>query len=127
MPSTPRTPARPSPVSVLTMRRLICVTAAALLLVAAPAAPDAKQTRKVDFTREVRPILSRCFQCHGPDEKARKAKLRLDTRQGAIASAVVPGKPEKSELIARITTSDDTQVMPPTKAGKRLSAAEVSV
>jgi len=85
-----------------------------------------------DFAREVRPILSdRCFTCHGPDEKARKAKLRLDTAAGALATrehgaAVVPGKPAASSLIARLTTADEDEVMPPAKGGKRLSAAEIA-
>src|SRR3954471_20742587 len=107
------------------MRRLFC---AALLFAVAPAVPaaEAPKGRKVDFTREVRPILTRCFQCHGPDDKARKGKLRLDTRAGAVASAIVPGKPDKSELIARVI-ADDSKVMPPKKAGKKLSDAEVAV
>jgi len=108
------------------MRRLFC--AAALFVAFIPAAPaaDAPKARKVDFTREVRPILTRCFQCHGPDEKARKGKLRLDTRAGAVASVVVPGKPDESELIARVVSTDETLVMPPKKVGKGLSAAEVA-
>jgi mono/diheme cytochrome c family protein len=81
----------------------------------------------IDFNRDVRPILSNnCFQCHGPDEKTRKAKLRLDTRDGALAATVVPGKPDSSELIVRLTaTPDDASVMPPTKTGKKLTPREV--
>jgi len=62
-----------------------------------------------DFQRQVRPILSRhCFKCHGPDDNARKAGLRLYLRDGATGPAksgkraVVPGKPEESELARRI-------------------------
>ena len=58
------------------------------------------------FTSQVRPILARhCFKCHGPDDKARKAKLRLDVRDQAVKPAasgavpIVPGKPEESELV----------------------------
>ena len=58
------------------------------------------------FTSRVRPILARhCFKCHGPDDKARKAKLRLDVRSQAVkpaasgAIAIVPGKPDESELV----------------------------
>src|SRR5437588_7109229 len=74
----------------------------------------------VDFTREVRPILSRhCFKCHGPDDKARKAKLRLDVRESAIGEAksggrpIVPGKPDESELIRRIFAAEDSDPIPP--------------
>lgn len=81
----------------------------------------------IDFNRDVRPILSNnCFTCHGPDEKERKGKLRLDTFDGATkGGAVVPGKPDESELIARVITKDDKDVMPPAKLGKKLTAKEI--
>jgi hypothetical protein len=73
-----------------------------------------------DFSRDVRPILSQhCFKCHGPDDKARKGGLRLDMREAAMkeaksgALAIVPGKPDKSELVARIFSTDEDEVMPP--------------
>src|SRR5262245_25613165 len=88
----------------------------------------------VDFPREVRPILvERCFQCHGPDDKARKAGLRLDDRDGSTkklrsgVSAVVPGDTAKSELLARVRSKEPTEVMPPPKAGKALTAREIDV
>jgi hypothetical protein len=88
----------------------------------------------VDFQREIRPILSQnCFLCHGPDEKDRKAGLRLDIRTEALKpaksgqKAIVPGQPEKSELIARITHSDQDERMPPTKSGKKLSEREIDL
>ena len=76
-----------------------------------------------DFTREVRPILSRyCFKCHGPDDKTLKGELRLDIRDHALKPAesgeraIVPGKPDESELIKRIISSDAEELMPPPSA-----------
>lgn len=75
---------------------------------------------RVDFNFDVRPLLSdRCFACHGPDEKARKANLDLRSRENALAGgksgkpAVVPGQPSDSELIRRLLTTDPDDVMPP--------------
>ena len=85
---------------------------------------------EVRFNRDIRPILSdKCFKCHGPDANHRKADMRLDTLEGALAdlgdyAAVVPGAPGKSELIARITTGDEDDVMPPPDTGKTLSDDE---
>ncbi len=76
-----------------------------------------------DFTREVRPILSRyCFKCHGPDDKTRKGELRLDGMEFAMAAAesgahaVVPGKADESEAVKRIFSADPEEVMPPPAA-----------
>ena len=89
---------------------------------------------KVDFNRDIRPLLSEnCYKCHGPDDGARKAKLRFDVRAEALKPAksgrlpIVPGSPEKSELIARITASDPDDRMPPLKTGKTLSAAQIEL
>ncbi len=82
----------------------------------------------VDFAKSVEPILvKRCSECHGPD--AQKAGLRLDTRAAALLAgksgkvAVVPGKPDGSEVIARVATTDADEVMPP--KGPRLTDAEI--
>lgn len=82
---------------------------------------------EIDFNRDVRPILSdKCFACHGPDEKHRKADIRFDDAKEALASgAIVPGKPAESSFIARITTDDERDRMPPKKSGKKLSGAEI--
>jgi hypothetical protein len=96
-------------------------------------APGAKTPpRPVDFSRQVRPILSNyCFQCHGPDEHARKARLRLDVREAATGElpdgsrAIVPGRPDESELFARLTIADENHAMPPRKLGKKPTAREV--
>ena len=97
------------------MRTFLPVACALLFTNAALAAPP---VLPVDFAREVRPILTtQCFQCHGPDEKARKAKLRLDLREEAIKSGVlVPGKPEESELFKRVCSDDPDARMPPEKS-----------
>src|SRR5258706_11348154 len=77
---------------------------------------------KVEFNRDIRPILSEnCYQCHGPDKNARKADLRLDTKEGLFApidgnSPIVAGSLQKSELYRRITTSDREEVMPKPKS-----------
>ena len=87
----------------------------------------------IDFNRQILPILSdACFRCHGPDGAARKAKLRLDQREGIFrtredVTVVTPGKPEASELILRITSSDEDEVMPPPDAVRRLSPAEIDL
>ncbi|NCX71695.1 MAG: DUF1549 domain-containing protein, partial [Rhodobacteraceae bacterium] len=88
---------------------------------------------KVDFTTEVRPILSEyCFHCHGPDKSTREANLRLDLSEGALKdlggySAVVPGKPEDSELVFRLHSDDKDELMPPPETGKRLSAKQKKI
>ena len=79
------------------------------------------------FNRDIRPILSEnCFLCHGPDEDSRAAGLRLDLPESAYAErdgvgAVVPGEPEKSELIRRIETDDPDDRMPPPESERSLS------
>jgi hypothetical protein len=86
---------------------------------------------EVDFNRDVRPILSdKCFSCHGPDVKQRKGELRLDTKEGAYgktesgAVAIVPGDLKKSEVWARIHTTDRDEVMPPPRSNKVLTDAQ---
>jgi hypothetical protein len=88
---------------------------------------------EVAFNRDIRPILSeQCFSCHGFDAKHRKAGLRLDTREGALADhegtrAIVPGDPAKSELWQRLLTKDPEDVMPPPDAHKpTLTAAQLA-
>jgi hypothetical protein len=86
--------------------------------------PDAPAAEEIDFNRQIRPILSdNCFYCHGPDGETRDADLRLDTHDGATAdlggySAIVPGDPDASELLFRVTTTDEADTMPPPRAKK---------
>ena len=83
--------------------------------------------QEVNFNRDIRPILSdRCFACHGPDAKERKADLRLDIAEGPDgayrtldgSTAIQPGSPEKSEVWARIISEDEDDVMPPPESHK---------
>ncbi|HTK78183.1 MAG TPA: DUF1549 domain-containing protein, partial [Gemmataceae bacterium] len=96
--------------------------AAAACAVASPVCAESP----VRFNRDVRPILSEnCFLCHGPDKGRRKAKLRLDDRDIALAKkAIVPGKPDESELVRRIFAAADDERMPPADTHKSLTAAQ---
>jgi hypothetical protein len=92
------------------------------------------QARLVNFARDVRPILSdNCFACHGPDQRQRKAGLRLDTKEGPFAKlesgevAIVPGNPDESALVDRIENDDPDLRMPPRKSGKQLTTAQIAV
>jgi hypothetical protein len=78
------------------------------------------------YNRDIRPILSdNCFACHGPDKNKRKAKLRLDDSDSATGlKAIVAGKPDESEAIKRINSSDPKEVMPPPAAHKTLTDAQ---
>src|SRR5262245_40359170 len=87
--------------------------------------------KKIEFNRDVRPILAdKCFACHGLDTKKVKGGLRLDLAERATqknddgVAAIVPGKPQESEAIRRITSSDPSKLMPPPSSKKSLSEAE---
>jgi mono/diheme cytochrome c family protein len=77
----------------------------------------------IQYNRDIRPILSEnCFACHGPDAAKRAAELRLDQRDVAVSkSAIVAGKPDESELVRRILSSDPTTLMPPADSHKALT------
>jgi hypothetical protein len=102
---------------------LSCLITAAMLSNSGPVSAEPK----VSFNRDIRPILAdRCFQCHGPDEKARQAELRLDLRDAAIQSAIVPGNAQKSPLIQRVASSDPDQRMPPADSHRQpLDAGQI--
>lgn len=91
------------------------------LLPAAQAQPPAA---KVDFDRDIRPILSdRCYLCHGPDAATREADLRLDLREEALG-VLSPGSPDESELLRRIMSDDSDEIMPPPDSNLSLSQRE---
>lgn len=103
-----------------------CLTTGVICAAEPPRAP-------VEFNRDVRPILSdHCFQCHGPDEKQRKAELRLDTEAGVLAEhdghrAVVAKDLAQSELFQRVISTDDNERMPPAKFARQLSPEQIDV
>src|SRR5947209_16329295 len=114
------------------MRHVFLLCGAVVLVgmaVSASARPEPVPT-KVQFARDILPVLSaNCFACHGPDEKTRKAGLRLDLAEVATrklksgSRAVVPGDVQASELVARIFAADSER-MPPAKSHKQLKESE---
>jgi mono/diheme cytochrome c family protein len=108
---------------------VVCVC----MILSAPAAAPAQMPARVEFNRDIRPILSEnCFQCHGPDKGKRKADLRLDTQEGLFKNlgdyfTVVAKKPGDSELYARITAQDEAERMPPPQSGRQLTARQIAV
>ncbi len=108
------------------VRRWACVA-----LGAVGAAIQASAAPKVDFNRDVRPLLSdNCFACHGNDTNKIKGGFRLDVRESAVGAAksgkhaIVAGKPAESELVRRILTSDADDLMPPGESHKTLTPAQ---
>ncbi|HEV8130610.1 MAG TPA: DUF1553 domain-containing protein, partial [Acidobacteriota bacterium] len=124
-------------VSSLLLSRSFVVAAVAFLgaflIFAGPSHPNAKSgtaqpaAKTVDFTRDIRPIFSDiCFACHGPDDKQRKAGLRLDKEEGAL-SVVVPGDSANSTLIQRITSKNPAKIMPPPESGRSLTPNQIEL
>ena len=87
----------------------------------------------IRFNRDIRPILSEnCFYCHGQDPKHREAGLRLDVREEAVkandgVTAIVPGKPEQSEILKRLLSHDADEQMPPPESNRKVSAAQIEL
>ena len=116
------------------LRNITNVFASAIALIGFSAivvSASAAEVAKVDFNFQIRPLLSdRCYRCHGPDSGSRKAKLRLDTREGILKAledgmaVVKPGDIEHSELVRRIFTTNEDDVMPPPDSHLMLTAAE---
>ncbi|WP_367873118.1 PSD1 and planctomycete cytochrome C domain-containing protein [Luteolibacter sp. Populi] len=106
------------------MRKPLCVLVSLIV-------PMARGEERLSYNKDVRPVLSKnCFTCHGPDEHAREAELRLDSAEGAALGgesgkpAIVPGKPEESPLVARIFHKSAKKLMPPADSHRELSLAE---
>ncbi len=93
---------------------------------------DPPSSGKIDYTRDIRPILSEnCYHCHGPDEQARKAKLRLDTREGLFSEhkEIFPFKASSldgSEAWERINSTDKDDQMPPPDSHRRLTEGQIA-
>ena len=107
-------------------RTFLCLTALGLATfgtIGHPPAQAAETPARVDFAQVRRILSNRCFQCHGPDENAREADLRLDTREGA-ESVLLGTTEEENELLRRIVTTDADEQMPPADSNLTLSAAE---
>jgi len=96
-------------------------------------AADLLLPEKPQYNRDVRPILAdACFRCHGFDKNTREADRRLDTREGALADidglkAIIPGKPDESELVKRILTTAEDDQMPPPQEVRQLGADEKEI
>ena len=97
-------------------------------------AAESGESSPLDFNRDIRPILAdNCYACHGPDQNQRMAGLRLDLQDSALGRldsgklAIVPGKPEESELIRRISAEDDAHKMPPAFSGKELTRRQIDL
>ena len=104
-----------------------------LVIVFLSSAALARGEQEISFAHQIRPLLSRnCLACHGPDQEKRKAKLRLDIREEAIAArqggpAILPGNSFKSAMYARITSSDPEERMPPVDSGHKLNTNEIDL
>jgi hypothetical protein len=111
--------------------RLLSVACALALESSVVGAPVPKD--QVNFSSRIRPVISaKCFPCHGPDDKTRKAKLRLDIREQATKERegifpIKPGDLKNSEMIRRITSTDPEEIMPPPKAGHPLTPQEIEL
>jgi hypothetical protein len=118
------------------MSMLNCVPrcCSSLLVLGLFVSPLPAQDQKISFNRDVRPILSdACFHCHGPDDQQRQAGLRFDQRDSAVSKSesgstpIVPGNLDASELVRRVTSKDESVVMPPPDSGKSISPEQIEM
>jgi len=114
--------------------RRFATTISACGILVAFASARAEAAEKLQFNRDIRPILSdHCFRCHGFDKSARQADLRLDVAEGAFAEReggikpIVPCKPEESELLRRVTTDNSDERMPPPDAHQEMTPGAIEM
>src|SRR3954468_22733658 len=118
----------------MTMLRASWVLMTLAIAAAGLLSTTAAGAEPISYNRDIRPIFSDiCFKCHGPDANHRKGNLRLDVPEAAYgkgksgAIAIVPGSPDKSEIVKRISTRDDDDLMPPSGEHKALSARQIDL
>jgi hypothetical protein len=115
------------------MDRLVWFLSFAVSALLAMAPAPARAADRIDFNRDIRPILSdKCFKCHGFDDAARQAGLRLDQRDVATrplesgAVAIIPGNAAESELFVRVASQDPDVKMPPPDSGKKFTESDIA-
>ncbi len=118
----------PKQISIL-KSSIVCLLFASVILFIRSV--EAEDKAEIGFNRDIRPIFSdTCFRCHGPDKNARQAGLRLDLREEAVKKTksgvipIVPGKPDESEIVRRIFSNEEYEVMPPKSAHKELTTRQ---
>jgi hypothetical protein len=120
------------------LRLAIALALVALVIIIARVSESAwaqsSSPLRIDFNRDIRPILSdKCWACHGPDAANKKIRLRLDSEAAALADlgrgrrAIAPRHPELSEMVKRISATDADMRMPPVSSGRSLSQAEIAL
>ena len=104
------------------------VAAVAVMCGVLSAADKPAAKSRIDFSRAIRPLLAeKCLKCHGPGGSQPDNDLRLDLAKSAIGTAIVPGRPDQSELVKRITSQDPGKRMPPPKSKLELTEGEVEL
>ncbi len=107
------------------MMRIAATLVAGVLVVAGTLGAEDPNGTDVNYRQQIQPLLAQhCYACHGPDEAARTAGLRLDDESVAKESVIVPGDTDASELISRIFSDDPETMMPPADARHPLSIDE---
>ena len=113
------------------MKRL---TALSIFLIILIGLKTGQAKEKIQFNRDIRPLLSdNCFACHGPDEHERKGKLRLDIPEGGAFEdrdgfqAIIRKDADNSEIIARMISDDEDEIMPPPETGKKLNPQQIEL